>query len=93
MLDRYLLSVLILIFYFTYVGQAWNLMMGFAGQLSLGHALYFGIGAYSVGLGTASFGLPFSLALAIQNLSWGVIVSLVWLYLEILRLLSYFRNN
>jgi len=44
--DRYLLSVLILIFYFAYVGQAWNLMMGFAGQLSLGHALHVGLGAY-----------------------------------------------
>jgi branched-chain amino acid transport system permease protein len=44
--DRYLLSVLILIFYFTFVGQAWNLMMGFAGQLSLGHALYVGLGGY-----------------------------------------------
>jgi branched-chain amino acid transport system permease protein len=28
------------------VGQAWNLMMGFAGQLSLGHALYVGLGGY-----------------------------------------------
>ncbi len=37
--DRYLLSVLILVFYFAYLGQAWNLMMGLAGQLSLGHAL------------------------------------------------------
>jgi len=44
--DRYLLSVLILVFYFAYVGQAWNLMMGFAGQLSLGHALYVGLGGY-----------------------------------------------
>jgi len=44
--DRYLMSVLILIFYFAYVGQAWNLMMGFAGQLSLGHALYVWLGAY-----------------------------------------------
>src|SRR6202008_1226811 len=44
--DRYLLSVLTLILYFAYVGQAWNLMMGFAGQLSLGHALYVGLGAY-----------------------------------------------
>ncbi len=44
--DRYVLSVLILVLYFAYVGQAWNLMMGFAGQLSLGHALYVGIGAY-----------------------------------------------
>jgi branched-chain amino acid transport system permease protein len=44
--DRYVLSVLILTLYFAYVGQAWNLMMGFAGQLSLGHALYVGLGAY-----------------------------------------------
>ena len=45
--DRYLLSVLILVFYFAYLGQAWNLLMGFAGQLSLGHALYLGLGAYT----------------------------------------------
>ncbi|MDT3678248.1 MAG: branched-chain amino acid ABC transporter permease [Burkholderiaceae bacterium] len=46
-LDRYLLSVAILILYFAYVGQAWNVMMGFAGQLSLGHALFVGLGAYT----------------------------------------------
>ena len=45
--DRYVVSVLILVFYFAYVGQAWNLMMGFTGQLSLGHALYVGLGAYA----------------------------------------------
>lgn len=43
----YVLTVLILILYFCYVGQAWNIMMGFAGQLSLGHALYVGLGAYT----------------------------------------------
>lgn len=42
----YLLTVLILVLYFAYVGQAWNVMMGFAGQLSLGHALYVGLAAY-----------------------------------------------
>ena len=42
----YLLSVLVLALYYAYVGQAWNVMMGFAGQLSLGHALYVGLGAY-----------------------------------------------
>ena len=36
-------GLLALIFLFAYVGIAWNLMMGFAGQLSLGHALYFGV--------------------------------------------------
>ena len=45
--NDYLITVLILIFYFAYVGQAWNIMMGFAGQLSLGHALYIGLGAYA----------------------------------------------
>jgi branched-chain amino acid transport system permease protein len=44
--NDYLLTVLILILYFAYVGQAWNIMMGFAGQLSLGHALYVGLGGY-----------------------------------------------
>jgi branched-chain amino acid transport system permease protein len=46
LLSGYGLSVLILLLYFAYVGQAWNIMMGFAGQLSLGHALYAGLGGY-----------------------------------------------
>src|SRR5262249_25950412 len=31
----YVLTVLILILYFAYLGQAWNIMLGFVGQLSL----------------------------------------------------------
>ena len=46
---NYALSVATLILYFAYTGQAWNVMMGFAGQLSLGHALYVGVGAYTAG--------------------------------------------
>jgi len=45
--DSYVLSVLIIVIYIAYMGQAWNIMMGFAGLLSIGHALYFGIGAYT----------------------------------------------
>jgi len=41
------LSVATLILFFAYAGQAWNVMMGFAGQLSLGHSLYVGVGAYA----------------------------------------------
>ncbi|MGH7810231.1 MAG: branched-chain amino acid ABC transporter permease, partial [Candidatus Binatia bacterium] len=36
----YLLSVATLFLFFAYTGQAWNILMGFAGQLSLGHSLY-----------------------------------------------------
>jgi len=45
--DSYVLSVATLILYLAYAGQAWNVMMGFAGQLSLGHSLYVGVGAYA----------------------------------------------
>src|SRR3546814_4068033 len=45
--NAYILSILILVLYFAYTGQAWNVMMGFAGQLSLGHSLYVGVGAYA----------------------------------------------
>jgi len=53
----YLLTVLILMLYFAYSGQAWNIMMGFAGQLSLGHALYVGLGAYTAAALYVHFGI------------------------------------
>jgi len=50
-LNDYFVSVLILALYFALLAQAWNVMMGFAGLLSLGHILYAGLGAYvSAGL-------------------------------------------
>jgi branched-chain amino acid transport system permease protein len=55
--NDYLLTVLILILYFAYTGQAWNIMMGFAGQLSLGHALYVGLGGYAAAALYFHFGL------------------------------------
>jgi branched-chain amino acid transport system permease protein len=53
----YVLSVLIISLYFAFVGQAWNLMLGFAGQLSLGHALFVGIGAYASAALFTHFGI------------------------------------
>lgn len=58
LVDDYLLSLLILALYFAYTGQAWNVMMGFCGQLSLGHSLYVGIAAYTAAALYVHFGLP-----------------------------------
>jgi branched-chain amino acid transport system permease protein len=55
--NDYLLTVLIVILYFAYTGIAWNVMMGFAGQLSLGHALYVGLGAYATAALYVHFGI------------------------------------
>ena len=69
--NDYLLTVLITILYFAYTGQAWNVMMGFAGQLSLGHAIYVGLGAYATAALYVHFGigpwlgLPVAIAVAV----------------------------
>ncbi len=55
--NDYLLTVLIIILYFAYAGQAWNIMMGFAGQLSLGHAIYLGLGGYVAATLFTQFGI------------------------------------
>jgi len=55
--NDYLITTLILILYFAYTGQAWNVMMGFAGQLSLGHAIYVGLGGYASAALFVHFGI------------------------------------
>ena len=44
--DSFFLHVCILVFMWTTLGAAWNVLGGFAGQVSFGHASLFGIGAY-----------------------------------------------
>jgi len=39
--------VMIMIFLYGTMAQSWNIMAGYCGQISLGHAMFFGIGAYS----------------------------------------------
>src|SRR5689334_12152738 len=55
--DGYQLAVATTLLWFAYVGQAWNVMMGFAGLLSLGHALYVGLGAYASAALFVHFGI------------------------------------
>src|SRR5262249_61941015 len=45
--NDYVLTVLIIVLYSAYTGQAWNVMMGFSGPLSLRQPLYVGLGGPS----------------------------------------------
>jgi len=45
--DKYTLGIFVMIFFFAYLGQSWNVLTGYTGHISLGHALYVGIGAYT----------------------------------------------
>ena len=56
-LDNYALGIFIMIFYWAYVGQSWNILTGYTGHISLGHALYIGIGAYATTYLAQTFGL------------------------------------
>lgn len=56
--SSYVLSVSIICLYLAFVGQAWNLMLGFAGLLSIGHALFVGLGAYASGYLFTKHGVP-----------------------------------
>jgi branched-chain amino acid transport system permease protein len=45
--NPYLMNVIIMILFYAYLGQSWNILGGYSGQLSFGHAAFLGIGAYS----------------------------------------------
>jgi branched-chain amino acid transport system permease protein len=45
--SAYVVHVLILVLFYAYLGTAWNILGGYAGQFSFGHAAFFGIGAYT----------------------------------------------
>jgi branched-chain amino acid transport system permease protein len=51
------LDIFIRILLFSFIGVAWNLMGGYAKQLSLGHAAYFGLGAYTSTIMQVDFGI------------------------------------
>ena len=52
------LRIATLVFIFALAVVGLNLLMGFAGQVSLGHAGFFGIGAYAVAVGPTHLGIP-----------------------------------
>ncbi len=54
----YITTVAIIVFYLAFLGQSWNLMLGFAGLLSIGHALFVGIGGYAAGWLFVRLGVP-----------------------------------
>ncbi|MGY4361713.1 ABC-type branched-subunit amino acid transport system ATPase component/ABC-type branched-subunit amino acid transport system permease subunit [Bradyrhizobium sp. i1.7.7] len=55
--DVYVQNILILTLMYAALSQSWNILSGYCGQISLGHALYFGIGAYTTELLFTKFGV------------------------------------
>ena len=56
--DVYTQNLIILTVLYAGLSQAWNILGGYCGQISLGHGLYFGIGAYVSTLLFVNAGIP-----------------------------------
>ncbi len=50
LLNSYAVAIFILIFFYGFLGQAWNIVGGYAGQLSVGHAAFVGVGGYTAAM-------------------------------------------
>ena len=70
-LSSYMLHMIVLVIMWSAVGMAWNLLAGYCGQVSFGHAAYFGVGAYTSGILYYQFkispwwGVPLSIVVVI----------------------------
>jgi len=71
--DNYQTFMFTLIGLYTILTVGLSLVMGYAGQVSLGHATFYGIGAYVTALLSARWGVPPWAALIIAGLLTGVI--------------------
>jgi len=55
--DVYVQNIMVLTLMYAALSQSWNILSGYCGQISLGHALYFGLGAYTTALLFTKFGV------------------------------------
>lgn len=73
---EYLLHILILIFIYCIVGISLNLVAGYTGLISIAHAGFYGIGAYTAALLSLNFGINFLIAIPLA-----VLVSVIFGFL------------
>jgi len=86
--NAYYLQLLIFIGLNTLLALSLNMLMGYAGQISLGHAAFYGIGAYVTAVLTATFQWPVLLALPA---SVGSAMIIAWIVgMPTLRLSGYY---
>lgn len=75
--NRYLLSVAVLVGIYSLIAIGLNLLLGYAGQISLGHAAFYGMGAYTAAVLTTRFHWEPLLALCASLFVVGIIAWLI----------------
>lgn len=72
-INNYIIAAVVRALIFILLGQAWNVVAGIGGQLSLGHGVFLGIGCYTTGIMLNDYGVPPWLGMWV-----GVVISLVF---------------
>jgi branched-chain amino acid transport system permease protein len=67
--NTYVLRIFTLACIYSIYAASWDLLGGFTGQISFGHALFFGVAAYTSALLNLKFGLPVPLTIPIGALA------------------------
>ncbi len=69
---EYILHIIIMILLYVMLSQSLTLTAGYSGLISLAHAGFYGIGAYTSAILTVNFGLPFLVTLPIAMIVSGI---------------------
>ncbi|HZD60499.1 MAG TPA: branched-chain amino acid ABC transporter permease [Anaerolineae bacterium] len=86
--SNYYIKVLVALGINTIIVLGLNLLMGYAGQVSIGHAAFYGIGAYALAIMTTKYGLPAWLGIAAAIIVGGLVA--YWIAKPSLRLKGHY---
>lgn len=77
--SSYMMSIFVMICVYAITAMALDLLIGFGGQVSIGHAGFLAIGGYSVAILSTKLGIPFLLSLPLAGVISGIIGLLIGL--------------
>jgi branched-chain amino acid transport system permease protein len=83
--SEYFLHIMIMVLFYTVLASSLNLVVGYIGQLSLGHAAFLGIGCYASAMLTIDAGMNAWLAMAVSGIAAaiaGFVIGFITLRLE-----------
>jgi branched-chain amino acid transport system permease protein len=75
--SEFWLNFMVMTLFFALLGQAWNVLGGYGGQFSFGHAAFFGTGAYIAAVLQVKFGLNAWLCFALAGLGGALVGAFV----------------
>lgn len=75
--SNYIFGTMIVIGLYTIIVQGLGILMGYAGQVSFGHAAFFGLGAYTAAILTTRFHWPSLAALIVAIVLPGIVAAII----------------